>query len=69
MAEEITSETPEIQVEAPKDKKIQKGLVEVLEGDNYRTIAERLDGKVTAQDLFVLNGEVPLYPGMKVRIK
>lgn len=71
MAEKISPEAveaEELAAEAAAPADVRKGLIEVLDGDTYRSIAERV-GKVTAEQLHALNNENPLYPGMKVRIK
>lgn len=60
-AEEVATEVV-APIEAPK------GFIVALDGDNYRTIAERV-GKVTAEELHALNGEAPVYVGGLVRIK
>jgi hypothetical protein len=75
MAEKTPVEAPEAPVEAIETPEapvapteVPKGFVAVLDGDNYQTIAERV-GKVTAEELHTLNNELPLYPGMKIRVK
>jgi hypothetical protein len=74
LAEETVVESPESPVEAivVEDAPVvsvepAEGFLVALDGDNYASIAERAG--VNALDVFVLNNENPVYPGMLIRIK
>lgn len=61
----------EIKPPEPQAPATPKGFIVALDGDNYLTIAERLDAKdvvAKAEELVELNFNKPIYPGLLVKV-
>lgn len=66
----MSEEKVEVEVDVkPATLKVPEGYVVALDGDNYKTIADRLGKGYTAESIWMANLEAPIYPGALVRVK